>query len=63
MGKTATFEVEVTGDAPETVKWFKSGLQVKETDSRIKMIKVSDFVYQLVITNAELDDKGNYKVL
>jgi hypothetical protein len=37
VGQSCTFEVETTGDAPTAVKWYKGGLQVKES-ARIKIV-------------------------
>uniref|UniRef100_A0AC35UA75 Muscle M-line assembly protein unc-89 n=1 Tax=Rhabditophanes sp. KR3021 TaxID=114890 RepID=A0AC35UA75_9BILA len=57
--ETITFEATTT-EQVRVVKWYKNGREVRE-DSRTKVV-TSGSTYKLVISKAEMEDCGEYKI-
>ena len=53
-------EVEIDGTPAPDVKWFKDGLEIKQTKG-IKILHESENVYDLVIEKVKIEDSGSYK--
>lgn len=57
-------EVEFSGSPTPTVKWMKDGKEISEgSDSRIKIVKESEFKQKLIIEKTKEDDAGNYSAV
>ncbi|KAI5632857.1 immunoglobulin i-set domain-containing protein [Phthorimaea operculella] len=62
VGSTHTVTVEVEGVPAPEVTFYKDGVEIKSNE-RIKIVKKSDEVYEIIIKDAKLTDTGSYSVV
>ncbi|XP_028176186.1 obscurin [Ostrinia furnacalis] len=62
LGSTHTVTIEIEGQPAPEVSFYKDGVEIKSSD-RVKIVKESDEVYKIIISDAKLTDSGSYSVV
>uniref|UniRef100_A0A915I7E4 Ig-like domain-containing protein n=1 Tax=Romanomermis culicivorax TaxID=13658 RepID=A0A915I7E4_ROMCU len=60
-GSHISLEIEVEGK-PKSIKWYKNGRSLNESE-KIRIEKLSESVFKLMIMNTSVDDQGDYRVV